>query len=190
MKTAGIILALFLSLGAVTANAQFLAPSQRLTEPPEGFARRIVQLYAPNGRWWSDKSPASADAYRAKVYGEFYDRVFAKLMDDNGALASKRFGGVDLDSDPVCQCQDDPGGLRIKSVTGRTAIAADVSMIMPCDKGSNQCGLYTIVIRRIAGAWKIYDVVDSLGSNRSMLTRHNACLRARLSEAAMDRCLR
>ena len=80
MRAAGIILALFLSLGAVTANAQFLVPSQRLTEPAEGFARRIVQLYAPNGRWWSDKSPASADAYRAKVYGEFYDRVFAKLM--------------------------------------------------------------------------------------------------------------
>ncbi len=190
MKTAGIILALFLALGAVTANAQFLAQSQKLTEAPEGFERRIVQLYAPNGRWWNDKTPASGDAYRTKVYAEFYDSAFAKLIDDNGALASKRLDGPDLDSDPVCQCQDDPGGLRIKSVTSPTAIAADVNMIMPCDKGPNQCGQYTIIIHRIAGAWKIYDVVDSLGSNRSMLTRHNACLRARLSEAAMGRCLR
>ena len=190
MKTAGIILALFLSVLAASAQAQFLAPSQRLAETPEGFARRLVRLYAPHGRWWSDKSPASDAAYRAKVYAEFYDPEFEKLIDDNGALASKRMDGPDLDSDPVCQCQDDPGGLKIKSVSRRTAMAADVTLFMPCDKGADQCGLYTIVLKRIAGTWKIHDVIDSQGSIRAMLIRHNSCLRARLSDAALDRCLR
>jgi hypothetical protein len=190
MRAALTALVAVLSLQVTRADAQFLAASRKAAETPESFAGRIVQLYAPRGRWWGLQSSAANDAYRARVFSEFYDPAFTKLMNDNGVLASKRLDGPDLDSDPVCQCQDDPGGLRIRSVARRQGGVADVTLAMPCDKGPAKCGDYVIVLRRIAGAWKIYDVVDAQGAVRARLARHNACLSARLSDAALDRCLR
>ena len=173
---------------AAPAGAQFLGAPERARETPAAFAQRLVRLYAPNGRWWKEASPAADAAYRAKVYAQFYDPQFDALMNDNTHLAMKHGGGVDLDYDPVCQCQDDAGPLQVTSVRQRSADAAEMNMKSWCEKGA-VCRGYLIVIRRIGGAWRISDVVGEGGSVRAMLVRHNACLRTTRTDAQAARCL-
>jgi hypothetical protein len=182
-----------LLLSALTSTtpavAQFLPAKDRLTETPDAFARRIVKLYASNGRWWSEQTPAAEQAYRTKVFEAFYDPAFASLINDNGALAAKRLGGEDMEDDPVCQCQDDPGGIRVKFVRPRQGDFADVSAQVGCAEASG-CTNYVMVLHRTAGLWAIYDVVDSAGSRRAWLSKHNACMRSSRSEAVIMRCMR
>jgi len=174
---------------AAPAGAQFLGAPERMRETPAAFAQRLVKLYAPNGRWWREESPAADDAYRVRVFAQFYDPRFARLMNDNSTLAMKHGGGVDLDYDPVCQCQDDAGPLQVSSVRQRSADLADLRMKSWCETKDAVCRGYLIVIRRIGGAWRISDVVDEGGSVRAMLVRHNACLRTSRTDAAAARCL-
>jgi hypothetical protein len=72
-------------------------------------------------------------------------------------------GELVVDTDPVCQCQDDDGQpYRIVSVKG-TNDMADVAISHDSDR-------YTLVLHRINGQWKVHDVIDSDGSLRNYLT--------------------
>jgi hypothetical protein len=183
---------LLLSMSAVAAPASeviFPPVKERLAETPAAFAQRIVRLYDSKGRWWREQTAASDEAYRARVFEAFYDPEFSRLIKDNRTLASRRWGGEDMEDDPVCQCQDDPGGIRVTSVRQRQGDFADVSARVECAETPG-CGSYVIVLRRIGRLWKIHDVIDSAGSRRAWLTRHNACMRSSLSEAVIRRCMR
>ena len=106
------------------------------------------------------------------------DPSFQRLMDENDRLAQ----GVDLlDADPVCQCQDSGGHYRLLSVTPN---GATTNARIGLDDGSP----YTLVLRQSGARWLIDDVIDSDGSLRAQLIRHNACMRANPPDAAMARC--
>ena len=110
--------------------------------------------------------------------GADVDPSFQKLMDDNGRLAQ----GIDLlDADPVCQCQDSGGHYRLLSVTPN---GATTNARIGLDGGSP----YTLVLRQSGARWLIYDVIESAGSLRAQLVRHNACMRANHNDAASTRC--
>ncbi len=99
-------------------------------------------------------------------------------MDENDRLAQ----GIDLlDADPVCQCQDSGGHYRLLSVTpnGATTNARI---------GMDESSTYTLVLRQSDARWLIYDVIDSDGSLRTQLIRHNACMSANQTDAAIKRC--
>lgn len=184
------VLAAALALGlAGGANAQFIPPAAQARETAAAFAQRVVALYAPNGPFWSEKGPAADAAFNRKVDAAFYDPSFAKLISDNGALAGRWGGGPDLDYDPVCQCQDDPGGLVVERVTERPGGFADVAMVSGLHETGSKPTAYSLVLQRGPAGWRITDVVDQTGSLRALLTRHNACLRKARSDAAAGRCL-
>ena len=171
-------------VGAVSVFAAFAG--QAHAETAAAFAERIVKLYGPHGLWTSPD-----DAEMNRVHREYYDPSFVALIDDNGALASQKAGGVDLDDDPVCGgCQDGPDKLRVMSIDQKGPDRADLHMTGPdCDAKPPECERYVIVIRRLSGRWAIYDVVDTNGSVRDMLTRHNLCLRRSHSEAEAGTCV-
>lgn len=139
---------------------------------------------------WLSRSPKAEARFQKQVFAALYDPYFLKLMDDNGRLASVRTGGVDLDYDPVCQCQDGPDSILLKSVVRRGAdFAAAHVANADCDDPSADCAGYVIVLRRLSGAWRIYDVIEKSGGVRARLERHNRCLRGPGPESRLDRCL-
>lgn len=183
-------LAAALALGcAGAAQAQFIPPAAQAKETPAAFAQRVVALYAPNGRFWAEKGPAADAAFSRKVDAAFYDPAFARLINENGALAGRWGGGPDLDYDPVCQCQDDPGGLVVQRVTERPGGLADVAMLSGVHEAGAKPTAYTLVLRRGPNGWRIADVVEETGSLRARLERHNACLRKARSDDATGKCL-
>jgi hypothetical protein len=172
-------------LGALTLSSA-AARSAVAAEPAAAFAHRIVALYASKSRW-ANADNASID----REYHHFYDPAFARLITDNGRLAGTKAGGVDLDDDPVCGgCQDGPDDLRVVSIDPKGEDRADLHMAGPdCGAKPPECTRYVIVIQRMSGRWKIFDVVDGGGSVRAMLMRHNACLRRARSEAEAGNCV-
>jgi hypothetical protein len=183
-------LSLAISVAPASARAQFLPAAARSTEAPEAFIGRIIKLYGPGSRWWATEETGNHDAYRDRVSREFYEPTFAKLLNDNGALASAHAEGVDLDYDPVCQCQDGPGHIRLRSVEPGAQQLVKAHVAGPdCSGDRAECSDYVIVLGRTPGGWKIHDVVDSTGSVRGRLIRHNACLRRSHSRAEAERCL-
>jgi hypothetical protein len=131
----------------------------------QAFAQRLVQRMNTD-RWV--KAGGARDI----------DPSFQRLMDENDRLAQ----GVDLlDADPVCQCQDSGGRYRLLSVTPNGAMT---NVRIGLDQGAP----YTVVLRQSDARWLIFDVIDSDGSLRAQLMRHNACMRAHHTDAAMTRC--
>ena len=183
------ILVLLVLCGIRNANAQFLPYHMKRLETPEDFVGRIVKLYDNESPWWRSQNLTSEETARKHVFKEFYDPSFARLLNDNRTLASKLAGGVDLDYDPVCQCQDGPDDIRVTSVVRRPGPVANAYVTSGCLGERSNCRSWVIVIRRVAGAWRLYDVVEHGRSIRVMLTRHNACMRESRSETAIDRCL-
>jgi hypothetical protein len=158
-----------LAVGAVSA-----APS----ETPKHFIARLFALYATNSPWWT-AGPGSAAGKRLQA--EFYDPMFTRLMDDNSTLAAKS-GDADLDYDPVCQCQD--SGAVYHYLSGAPAGGA----LFNAKVDDNGTAPWTIVLTSASGSWRVYDVIDSTGSIRARLTRHNACMRTSKSDAALTAC--
>jgi hypothetical protein len=104
-----------------------------------------------------------------------YDPEFVRLDYEN----QKLMDGVDvLDADPVCSCQDNSG-----AAYATETVRADASrhLIRVWRPGDRDTPPWTVDLRLIQGRWKIYDVVDSGGSVRARLVRHNACARERIS---------
>jgi hypothetical protein len=172
--TAAIIAFLFgagLAVGALAAHPQ--------SGNAQAFARDLVRrLNATSEHGWDN--PRHSDT----------DPGFQRLMDDNGRLAGTNYGGVDLDYDPVCQCQDTGGHFTLVALTPRGSDMAVMRVRITPDAPSTEPPVsYSIVLKRGAGRWRIWDVVETRdGSIRGRLIRHNACLRASRNAAVIDRC--
>lgn len=185
-------IAFALSLVALIAGALMLAPQAQATTPvlppaasraavpaPDATAQALVRRLngAGHGGWVSGSHVAATDP------------AFTRLMDDNGRLAGQGGGGPDLDYDPVCQCQDTGGHFVLTALTRRGDLA-DMHIRLGGGAGAVDPPInYTIVLRWMGNAWRIYDVVETTdGSIRTRMTRHNACLRAPHTDASLERC--
>jgi hypothetical protein len=171
---------------ALFAGAAFgAAPGN---ETPAQFSQRLLAVYATNSEWWArPDAPAgqrAQAAYQKRVYADFYDPAFVKLMNDNGALAGAKGGGVDLDYDPVCQCQD--SGAVYRYVSGAPKGAFFDAKVTDNDAQQQP---WTLVLEKTPAGWRLYDVVDTTGSVRTWLARHNACLRAAKTEKQAGACI-
>jgi hypothetical protein len=101
------------------------------------------------------------------------DPGFRKLIEANGQLAGKE-GDADLDSDPVCQCQDTGG--HYVYVSGATESDGSFDAKVQ-DTVETDGPPWTIVMKQENGAWVVYNVIDATGDVRVWLTRHNDCMR-------------
>jgi hypothetical protein len=155
---------------------------------PAQFVQRLFAVYASSSEWWADPDTDAGRktqaAYQKQVYGDFYDPTFVKLMNDNGALAGAKGGGVDLDYDPVCQCQDSGGAYRYLS--GAENGAYFEARVTDNEQGQQP---WTLVLENTPGGWRIWDVVDTSGSLRTWLGKHNACLAAAKTEKQGEACI-
>ena len=130
----------------------------------------------------------------SRWHENLYDPQFSRLMAENESYGPLVQGIVDIDYDPLCGCQDTVGPIRIFSMTPRPDGAVEIRMGDNCSddhggtiKRPDECS--RLVIRRIRGAWRLYDVMEP-ASLRQRLVRHNACLRkVKTAEAAND-CLK
>ena len=168
-----------LTVLAFAGAGEAATPSPGRAASPEVLARDLVRrLNLQREAGWD--TPGHRDT----------DPAFQRLMDDNGSLAFSHYGGVDLDYDPVCQCQDTGGRFTLVSLTRSSPILAVMHMRADSDLPTTEPpATYDIVLKLIAGRWRIYDVVErENGSLRQQLIRHNACLRASRNPAVIDRC--
>jgi hypothetical protein len=178
---------LLVGVAAALLGGASLGPAP-VNESPAQFVQRVFAIYRTDSPWWQDWStPAqkAADAaYTKHVYATFYDPGFVKVMDDNDTLASAKGAGEDLDYDPVCQCQDSGGVYRyVSGVQNGAFFDAKVT-----DNAADQSP-WTLVLVRTATGWRIWDVVDSTGSLRTWLAKHNACLRSAKTEKQAGACV-
>ena len=181
------------TLAAITSLAFMLAAGAALaaahvTETPAQFVKRLYAVYAADSPWWkpgdTKAERRAQNAYEARVHADFYDPTFVKLMNDNDTLAAKKGGGEDLDYDPVCQCQDSGGVYRYVSGQAKGGFFDAVV----ADNAADQKP-WTLVLKKTAAGWRIYDVVDTTGSLRTWLGKHNACLRAARTEKQGEACI-
>jgi hypothetical protein len=168
------------ALGVALIASAWFAPALAATPPetPAHFVARVFALYKTNSAWWG--TGARGDAYRKRVTAQYFDASFEALQDENGRLAGKN-GDADLDYDPVCQCQDSGGAYRY--VSG-AAGAGGMFNAAVADADTH----WTLVLQPVAGSWRVYDVIDSQGSIRAMLLRHNACMRKYTTDADLVKC--
>jgi hypothetical protein len=150
------------ALAAVTVAAFLGAPLTAVAEPsaPQTMAAIMATF----------KSSEAMSA--VKHYEGFWDPSFRKLDTDN----SKLMDGEDvLDSDPVCQCQDVGG---VYHYTGK--LTAPDRYVATVSRDGDKA-TWQVILKKLKGGWKIYDVVDDQGSIRGKLERHNACARNKLA---------
>jgi hypothetical protein len=175
-------------MSAATASASPAPPATAPSESPTHFVTRLLAPYQPNGREWANTGTAAAsdaqDAWQKSYDAEFYDPDFLKIINDNAMLAADKSGGMDIDYDPLCQCQG--AGPNFSVVSARPDGARyDVAV----DSDEKAQGTWTFVLSPSGATWRVYDVVASTGSTRAMLTQHNACLRAAKDETAGAKCV-
>lgn len=173
LRRAAAVLVACLTAALTTAYA--LGATDRL-DTPEALAQRVVDLYDSQSPLWRAENVAAQNAYMHQVFATLYDPQFAKLINDNRTLASRE-GNEELDHDPVCQCQAEPGRIRILGIQHRPNSFANVKLASNCDQPGG-CVVYTMVLHRTGGVWKIYDIIDQGGSNRAWLSQDNAEMRA------------
>ncbi len=119
-----------------------------------------------------------------------YHPSFVTMINENGRLAGRNYGGPDYEGDPVCQCQD--GGAEYQVISANQAGSRFFHLRFGRSSrfanGHVDRTEYTVVITPYRGHWRVWDVVTREGSTRMLLTRHNACLRAAGGAQAIDRC--
>jgi len=173
---------------AAAASSASAGPVSQTGETPQAFVTRMLAPYQPNGAWWKQtNTPAEEKAQKAfeDAYdAEFYDADFLKLIDDNGSLAMKKGGGVDMDYDPICQCQD--SGTSYHYVSGHPDGQFYDVVVKSDDK---EQGTWTFVLADSPRGWKLYNVRDQTGDVRQWLTKHDDCLRAARSEKDGEACI-
>ncbi len=172
---------------AAAVSAVSSEPVSQTGETPKAFVTRMLAPYQPNGAWWKQTDTPAQEKQQKKFEdaydAEFYDADFLKLIDDNGSLAMKKGGGVDMDYDPICQCQD--SSATYSYVSGHTVGQFFEATIKSDDK---EQGTWVFVLQDTPKGWKLYDVRDQSGDVRQWLTKHNDCLRASKSEKDSESC--
>ena len=112
------------------------------------------------------------------------DPVFSRLFGDNVDLAGERLHGYDFRNDPVCQCFESGNDhYTLVSLTQRSPTSAEARI-----RYGSPASAYTLVLEHFSRHWRIRDALTVTGSNRAILTRHNACMRASHDEAQIRRC--
>lgn len=173
---------------AATASSAAAQPVSKTGETPAAFVTRLLAPYQPNGQEWRSADTDAADkaqqAFQAKYEAEFYDPGFLKVVDDNSQLAADKSGGVDMDYDPFCQCQE---GGAIYSVVSGHADGAHYDVVVKTNDKAH--ATWTFVLVDSATGWRVFDVIDQSGDVRAELTQHNACLRASKNETEGAKCV-
>jgi hypothetical protein len=176
------------SASAAVASAVATAGVSQTGETADAFIARVYAPYQPNGQQWTDPTGAAAAkahaAFIAAYNADVYDPDFLKLIEDNGALASQKIDGPDLDYDVLCQCQD--GGATYRYASGHPDGARFDAVVKSNDKSQAP---WTLVLVDTPKGWRVYDVLDSTGDVRAMLTQHNACLRVAETQTQAQKCL-
>ena len=176
------------SAAAPTSSAA-ATPTSAPGEAPTAFVTRVLAPYQPNGRAWANTGTEAADeaqqAWQNKFEAEVYDPDLLKIINDNTMLAADKAGGMDIDYDPLCQCQ---GAGPIFSVVSARPDGARYDVVVKSDEKVQ--GIWTFVLTRSGATWRVFDVLDQTGvSVRGLLTQHNACLRAAKTETQGDKCV-
>lgn len=134
----------------------------------QAFARRIVRQF--NGVGEAPESDV--------------DPELSRLFGDNVDLAGERLHGYDFRNDPVCQCSESGNDhYTLVSLTQRSSTGAEARI-----RYGSPASAYRLVLEFVDGHWRIRDAVTVTGSNRAILTRHNACMRASHDEVQIHRC--
>ena len=161
--------------GLVAVITCLIALPALAAAPDANSARAFVQgLYKHYPQKGQGPVFAPTDTDAAKVF----DPGMVKAFRDDTRLAGGEVGFID--SDPICDCQDDDG-LRsaIQSVTMTGAASADavVKLSFPNDKPIIQ----TLHLAVVKGAWRIHDITtpdeksfraDLLKANAAAAHRH------------------
>jgi hypothetical protein len=179
-----------LAAAALAACSQGGAPANNATAAPANTAAAApVNNTAPAGNSTAANSAAAtpaagpAPAYVTALLAVLnsthpdkyaQDPSFAKLITENGRLAGQSGAGVDLDSDPVCQCQDSGGHYVYVSGAAEADGSFDAKLQ---DTAETDSAPWTVVLKQENGAWVVYNVIDAAGDNRVWLARHNDCMR-------------
>ena len=176
------LLAALTVLAAPAAKAQFLAPEDKVRETPEAFARRIAGVYGPDGEW----ARSTAADYDRRVQAEFYDPGFQAVLDEDRQLAARwKIEGVD--HSPLCQCRGPDERVGLVSLEPAGADQAEARM-SSCPDPTAGCVQYGLVLRRVAGAWRVHDVIEDGDGLRAILEKDIACMRTAGSQADLKRC--
>ena len=176
------LLAALTALPATAVHAQFLGAEDKARETADAFARRIAGVYGPDGDWARSKV---AD-YGRRVQAEFYDPDFLALLDEDRQLAGRwKIDGVD--HSPLCQCQQPDVRVNLEAIERVEPDQAEAHM-SSCPDPTSGCTAYDLILRQVAGAWRVYDVAEQGDSLRATLAKDNACMRAAMSEADLKRC--
>ncbi len=169
--SAGLLLCAFPAVAAVPDGRQ---PAVQATSV-EAFALRIVsRLNDRSTAWGVPNTPA------------WYDSVWLNLVRDNDALARALQVDSLYDAAAICQCHSESGHYQLISTSSRRDGMAEARLRFSPSEGSPIS--YTVVLARIGGSWRIYDVVSNGHSTRTFLTSHVACLRAARTHRAAERC--
>jgi hypothetical protein len=170
------------------AMARAIASPPSLPTTPQAFADQLLALYP-------QPDSLADDPNWSRWHDDLYDPEFTRLMDENESFGPLVEGVVDLDYDPLCTCQTKAGFVRISSISTRLDGTAEIKArhCYPADNSGKTkipetCSNADLIIKRIGGAWRLYDVLDP-GSIRQRLVRHNACLRKAKTTKAANACL-
>jgi len=136
----------------------------------QGARAFLVQLYAHYPQAGGQFDPTGANARSV------FDPSMIALFHENARLTPKGDEGA-IDSDPICDCQDD-GGMRskigaVRLVAGDTAIA-DVETIFT-QASPPEVRRLTITLVTVHGQWRIHDIRSKdTPSFRAYLVKANA----------------
>jgi hypothetical protein len=173
---------------AAPASSAAAEPASSTGETPTAFVTRLLAPYQPNGQWWAktdtDAAQKAQQAFQDNYDATFYDPDFLKIITDNGKLSGAKAGGVDMDYDPICQCQD--GAAKLAPVSGH-ADGDHYDVVVKSDDKSQ--APWTFVLANSATGWRLYDVLDTTGDVRAVIGKHNACLRAAKNETEGAKCV-
>jgi len=137
------------------------------------FVEKLYSHY-PTKPGQSEFNPTGKNA------SQVFDPGMIEAFREDTKLAGGEVGFVD--SDPLCQCQDD-SGLKAKvvsvTVTGPNAADAVVNLEYPSDKVTIALTLHLVPVN---GAWRIYDLSagdvksyrdDLLKANKEAAAQHH-----------------
>ena len=123
-------------------------------------------------------------------FGEQREASLRALVDENQRLASRPpSSGVDLDYDPVCQCQH-VDGIVLEVMTVRPSVRNLVEVrVKRGGIDTTPPEGWVLVLSRAGRSWLIHDVIEDGKSLRARMAAHNACMRHSKTSDDIDTCI-